>query len=184
MELKTKTKRAFRSKSLREAKLKNDAAVEQLAATAWNFTYAALWSNCQFSAKEENTAKEAITSFFNLFKIPEKGFSVFCQRVALAKIESGKSQPVITPLPSHWLDWRNDDGFISTKQLFDSIEKTRASLPLYKIELKALSEGVLEFAQEPTKENFHYWQQYFIERKHSSILTLFRLAAVQQLYKA
>lgn len=185
MELSTaKTKRIRQIGQSKVSKVARDGKYPKLADAAWGFAYSTLWGNYHFSSKETETAKEAITAFLKLHTNPEKGFSVFCQRVALARMEFGKPLLVAMSLPSEWFDWRNDEGFISTKPLFDSIEKTRASLPYHRQELKALAEAVLEFSQEPTKENYRYWQEYFIGHNQGTLLTLFRLAAVQHIYTA
>jgi hypothetical protein len=149
--------------------------------TAWHTAYTSLWNCTQFSTAETDTAKKAIGSFLQLHKTPEKGFIVFCQRIAIAKFENSLQFLVNNWLPSDWFDWRNDEGFIGTKQRFDSIEKHRASLPMYKQELKAFAEGVLEFSQEPTVRNYKFWRQYFIDREKPQLLELFQRVCVQQI---
>lgn len=179
-----KTKRTRQTGQHRIPKPTNEDKYSKLAATAWGFAYSTLWGNYHFSKQEAETAKESIKAFIRLHPNAEKGFSVFCQRVALARTEFGKPLLVAMSLPSEWFDWRNDEGFISTKPIFDRIEKTRASLPYHCQELKALAEAVLEFSQEPTKDNYRYWQEYFISHNQGTLLTLFRLAAVQHIYTA
>jgi hypothetical protein len=152
-----------------------------LTETAWHTAYTALWNCTQFSTAETDTAKKAIGAFIQLHRTPEKGFVVFCQRVAIAKFENGLGFPVKSWLPSDWFDWRNDEGFIATKQRFDTIERTRASLPLYKQGLKAFAEAVLEFSQEPTVRNYKFWRQYFIDREKPQLLELFQTVCVQQI---
>lgn len=185
MELSTaKTKRTRHTGTGKTPKATNEDKYSKLAATAWGFAYSTLWGSYHFSTQETETAIGAIKAFIRLHPNAEKGFSVFCQRVALARTEFGKPLLVAMSLPSEWFDWRNDDGFVSTKPLFDRIEKTRASLPYHRQELKALAEAVLEFSQAPTKDNYRYWQEYFICHNQSVLLTLFRLAAVQHIYTA
>jgi hypothetical protein len=54
-------------------------------------------------------------------------------------------------------------------------------LPAYKAELRALAEAALEFGDEPTTQNYHYWRQYFIDRDAPGLLSLFQMIAAQQI---
>lgn len=184
--MKTKTIRRNTSESskagaAKTAKEINSPELTALVNTAWHTAYTSLWNCTQFSTAETDTAKKAIGSFLQLHKTPEKGFIVFCQRIAIAKFENSLQFLVNDWLPSDWFDWRNDEGFIGTKQRFDTIERTRASLPLFKQELKAFAEAVLEFSQEPTVRNYKFWRQYFIDREKPQLLELFQTVCVQQI---
>ena len=149
--------------------------------TAWNFAYSSLWNHVQFSAKEIETAKEKITEYFRLANHPESAFSIFCQRVLLARYYVSKAPGRYIPLPSVWLDRTNATGFAGTKAWYAEIKAMRESLPNYKKELKAMAEAVLEFSQEPTIQNYQYWRKYFIEKETPGLLTLFQVVAIQQL---
>ncbi len=177
-----RTRPGRRLRDIKSAIKRKEGSLMQLADAAWNFAYSVLWSSQHFSTKEVEKVKNAIATFLQLHADPEKGFSVFCQRTIIAMTEC--TEPLVgnMPLPSEWFDWNNDDGFISTKVLFDDIQMTRASLPLYRQDLKALAEAILEFSQEPTKDNYAFWQHYFIERNQRSALSIFRLGVVQQIF--
>jgi hypothetical protein len=169
------------ARAAKKAKEINSPELTALINTAWQVAYTTLWNCTQFSTAETTTAKKAIGTFLQLHKTPEKGFIVFCQRVALARFEDNILFPVKEWLPSQWFDWSIANGFNWTKQRFEGIEKTRASLPLYKQELKAFAEGVLEFSQEPTVRNYKFWRQYFIDRDKAALLQLFQMVCVQQI---
>lgn len=149
--------------------------------TAWNFAYSSLWNNVQFSGKEIEAAKEKIAQYFRLAKNPERAFSIFCQRVLLARYYVSKNPSRFIPLPSVWLDRTNSTGFAGTKAWYAEIKTVRESLPNYKKELKAMAEAVLEFSEEPTIQNYQYWRKYFIEKETPGLLTLFQVVAIQQL---
>jgi hypothetical protein len=150
--------------------------------TAWNFAYSSLWNCTQFSQKEIETAKEKIFEFFILSKNPAKVFSIFCQRVLLARYYLSKHAGRSVPLPSVWLDRNNEYGFAGTKAWYDEIRSIRESLPNYKNDLKAMAEAVLEFSEEPTIQNYRYWRTYFIDKQTPGLLNLFQITAAQQLY--
>jgi hypothetical protein len=63
----------------------NNPELAALVNTAWHTAYTSLWNCTQFSTSEIDTVKKAIGSFLQLHKTPEKGFIVFCQRIAIAK---------------------------------------------------------------------------------------------------
>lgn len=154
--------------------------VAPLVHSAWNFAYSSLWNAVQFSTKEINAAKENITEYFQLAKDPRKAFLSFCQRVLLARqyISGGKERYM--PIPSQWFDKNNEVGFAGTKTWYADIRNIRASLPNYKQEIKALAEAVLEYSEEPTIQNFHYWRAYFIDKGTPGLLNLFQVNAINQ----
>ena len=148
---------------------------------AWNFAYSSLWNCTQFSTKEIETGKEKIGEYLSLSNHPAKAFSIFCQRVLLARYYVSKSPGRYIPLPSVWLDKNNATGFAGTKAWYAEIKSLRESLPNYKNELKAMAEAVLEFSEEPTVQNYQYWRKYFMEKQTPGLLNLFQVVAIQQL---
>lgn len=177
-----KRERAFKS-TMRVVKGMNEAKPEltPLITAAWNFAYSSLWNSTQFSQKEIDTAKEKIAEYLRLAEHPAKAFSIFCQRVLLARYYVSKNASRYIPLPSVWLDRNNATGFAGTKAWYDEMKAVRESLPNYKNELKAMAEAVLEFSEEPTIQNYQYWRKYFIEKETPGLLSLFQVVAIQQL---
>ncbi|MFT3843695.1 MAG: hypothetical protein QM725_01480 [Lacibacter sp.] len=151
--------------------------------TAWNFANSSLWNCTQFSLKEIEAAKEKIAEFLSLSKDPSKAFSIFCQRVLLARYYVNKHNRAM-PLPTVWLDRSNEYGFAGTKAWYDEIKTIRESLPNYKQELKAMAEAVMEFSEEPTVQNYQYWRKYFIDKQTPGLLNLFQVIAIQQICNA
>ena len=148
-------------------------ATEKLVNSAWNFAFTALWNNSVFSKTEIATAKASISEFLAAFKDKERGYSIFCQRVLLARQYVMAQPNRFIPLPSLWLDKNNITGFAGTKEWYNNIKAVRISLPNFKTELRAFAEAVLEMSQDPTNANFHYWRNYFIEKKTTGLLSLF-----------
>ena len=141
--------------------------------TAWNFTYTALWNNTVFSKKEIAAAKQNIKEMFTASKSITKAYKSYCQRVLLARQYVSSNPNRYIPLPTVWLDPSNATGFAGTKEWYKNILEIRSSLPNFKAELKAFAEAVLEMKEEPTKENFNYWRNYFIDNKTTGLLSLF-----------
>lgn len=159
----------------------NQTDLEDFIDTAWNFTLTALWNTSVFSNREINEAKKKIRFYFLKSGDLRKAYSVFCQRVLLARQYLSNNSNRFIPLPSVWLNAENEKGFTGTASWYQDVYEARQSLPFYKIELKALAEAVWELSQEPTQNNFHYWKNYFIDRKTPGLLSLFlNIVANQQ----
>jgi hypothetical protein len=148
--------------------------------TAWLFAHTVLWNNQVFSGIEISEAKAYIYDWLNTGKKTTKAFVNFCQRIILARQNVHALNTDFLCLPSLWLDKDNPDGYRVTKEWLDEIKIIRHSLPNYQIELRALSEAVLEFSEEPTQENFNYWRNYFIEREQPVLLNLFTVFCANQ----
>ena len=140
---------------------------------AWNLSYSAFWDQLDFSITEIETAKEFISVFISTGEDPYSNYLVFCQRVLMAYSYINKEDGKYIPLPSTWFKRANEKGFIGTVKWMDSLKLKRKSIPLYRIELKALAEAVLEMTEDPTVANFRYWKSYLLERKQGMLYYLF-----------
>lgn len=156
---------------------------EHFVGIAWNFAHTALWNDFAFSNKEIENAKEQIRLFFELCTDLKKAYTVFCQRVLLARQYLSNASNRFMPLPSIWFNAQNEKGFAGTKQWYQKLYDARQSLPNFKIELKALAEAIYEVSMEPTQNNFHYWKNYFIERKTPGLLSLFLNTVANQQFQ-
>jgi hypothetical protein len=151
----------------------NQNEISKLVDTAWLFAYSTLWNNHEFSSLEKSEAKYYIKEWITGTKKPLKAFTNFCQRIILARQNIKSLNTDFLTLPSLWLDKENPDGYACTKDLLDEIKVLRHSLPSFQIEIKALAEAVLEFSEDPTKENFVYWRNYFIEKDEPVLLNIY-----------
>ena len=156
--------------------------LENLIHTAWHLACTALWNNEVFSDKEKEQAQSAIKNYLHSAPDVYQAYLVFCQRVLLTRQYINNSCNRYMPLPTHWLDRNNESGFTGTAKWYDKIKEVRASLPIYKIELKALAEAILEMKEEPTVANFNYWRNYFIEKKAPGLLFLFLATLTNSYY--
>ncbi len=147
--------------------------LDKLVNTAWNFAYTALWNTVVLSKSEISTAKAIIREYLLSSKTPLKAYKSFCQRVLLARQYVSSQPGRYIPIPSIWLDKKNETGFAGTKEWYRNILAVRRSLPNYKTELKAFSEAILEMTEDPSAQNFIYWRNYFIEKRVPGLLTLF-----------
>jgi hypothetical protein len=184
MKTKTITRSISGRSTARAAKIAKEINSPELTAlinTAWHTAYTTLWNCTQFSTAEIDNAKKAIGLFLQQYKTPEKGFIAFCQRVVLGKTQDIFLCPIDYWLPAQWFNCNIANGFALTRVRYEEIEKKRASLPMYKQELKAFAEAVLEFSQEPTVRNYKFWRQYFIDRNKPDFLELFQKVCVQQI---
>ena len=158
-------------------------ALVEVVNTAWIFAQSALWNCQQFSSKECEEAKAHIAGLLLRFRNPRKGFSVFCQRILLARLFlEVHDGPQLPTLPSAFLDSEHEHGFAFTKDLYKDIRSIRERLPGYEREMRALAEAVLEFSENPSRKNFQYWKYYFIDRDKPELLNLFQLFVVNFLY--
>jgi hypothetical protein len=154
---------------------------ESLAAIAWVFARCLLWNHLEFSAQEEQKAREQILALIKKCADARKGFKAFCQRVLLAQQYLSRSDDRYLPLPTQWLHPGNEQGFAGTRNWLRRIEAARASLPCHRQERKAMAEAVLEMHEEPCSANYQYWRSYFIQAGETKLLELFQqyLAALQ-----
>jgi len=150
-----------------------DLYMQHLVDAAWNLAHTALWDTAIFSATEVEGARALLRE--ELTKAPDayKAYLAFGERVQLARYYVAARPDRYVPLPTVWLHPDNAKGYRGTAAWHQRILDMRASLPVYKIELRALAEGVLELTEEPTVQNFLYWKRYFIEKKAPGLLQLF-----------
>lgn len=156
--------------------------IGQLVNTAWSLTYTALWNASVFSPKEIENAKGIIRQYLAGSNNPHKAYLAFCQRILVAKLQTRNKSTGLMQLPTHWLNIERTDGFVSTKGWFDAICSIRSSLPAYRIELKGFAEAILEISEDPSRKNFHYWRNYFIDRRSPVLLNLFLETIANQQY--
>lgn len=147
--------------------------MQHLVDAAWMLAATALWNTALFSATETAAARALITELLATAADPYKAYLAFGERVLLARHYLAGSRSRYVPLPSVWLHPGNEKGYRGTEAWHRKILETRASLPVYKIELRALAEGVLEMTEEPTVQNFLYWKEYFISKRAPGLLQLF-----------
>lgn len=123
-----------------------------------------------------------IGELFALAEDPYKAYLVFGERVLLTRHYLSQSRSRYVPLPTVWLHPDNEKGYCGTAAWHQRILEARASLPVYKIELRALAEGVLEMTEEPTVQNFMYWRHYFIDKRAPGLLQLFLIVLANGFY--
>jgi hypothetical protein len=149
------------------------AEVKQLTTTAWQIACTALWNTLEFSAQEKQNAVNFITAFITEATSHKKAYAELIQRILLARQYISTHPGTYAPIPSQWFNEENKKGFIGTKQWLNTVEQTRAALPLYKQPLKAFAEAVLETVQSNSANDFHYWRSYFIQHNCQGLLNLF-----------
>ncbi|HEY1113527.1 MAG TPA: hypothetical protein VGE66_08190 [Chitinophagaceae bacterium] len=147
--------------------------MQHLVNAAWVLATTALWNTALFSASETAAARTMIAELFATAADPYKAYLAFGERVLLARHYLAGSRQRYVPLPTVWLHPGNEKGYRGTEAWHRKILEVRASLPVYKIELRALAEGVLEMSEEPTVQNFLYWKSYFIDKRAPGLLQLF-----------
>jgi hypothetical protein len=147
--------------------------MQHLVDAAWVLAHTALWNTALFSVSETIAARQLITELFGSAADPYKAYLAFGERVLLARHYLSASRSRYVPLPTVWLHPANEKGYRGTEAWHRKILEVRVSLPVYKIELRALAEGVLEMTEEPTVQNFLYWKSYFIDKRAPGLLQLF-----------
>jgi hypothetical protein len=147
--------------------------IYNLSETCWVLTYTALWNTSIFSETETEKAREFIFHYLITSDNAYKAYINLSQRVLLARNYINNGMNRFIPLPSQWFDIKNEKGFLGTQKWYDQMQSIRSSLPVYKIELKALAEAVLEMNEDGSLNNYRYWKHYFIEKNCPDLLNLF-----------
>jgi hypothetical protein len=158
---------------LKEKEENSPIEINKYTRAAWNLTYSALWMNNNFSSMEVQFAQQFITEFITASADYFKEYRCYCQRIAMVHAYINKNHGRYIPPPTIWFDAANENGFYGTEKWMANLEKKRKSLPLFRIEYKALAEGILEMIEEPFISNYNYWKTYFLERGHDDICQLF-----------
>ena len=151
----------------------NNNSIDIYTQAAWNLSYSAFWEQFDFSVIEIETAREFIHSFICNGVDPYANYMAYCQRVLMAYSYIKNENEKYIPLPSKWFDKANDKGFIGTSRWMEVLNIKRKAIPLYRIELKAMAEAVLEMNEDPTVRNFRYWKSYLLDRKQEWLYSLF-----------
>lgn len=147
--------------------------IELYISAAWNLSYSAYWELLDFSAEEIRTAKEFIRRSITSENDAYMNYLNFCQRVLMAYMYIKREHNKYIPIPSIWFDEGNTNGYAGTIKWMNSLSTKRKSLPLFRIELKAMAEAILEMNEEPCMANFRYWRSYLLERKQNGLYSLF-----------
>lgn len=171
-------KETYTAPTLKVVHKETSDSTQNLIDIGWNFAYCCLWNATEFSSREIDAAKSKINQYLSLHKDPERGLISFCERILLARYYVAKKVWPQPSLPSLWLDRATQEGFSGTKKWYDEIKSIRLSLPKHKVELRAMAEAVIEFASDPTVQNYNYWRSYLIDRNAPSLLGLFQVTAI------
>jgi hypothetical protein len=135
--------------------------------------YVILWNGSFWSDAEKKDVAYAVKRFLLNAKNLQDGYTAFIQRLILARQHMHTESGLIVQAPDAWFDERNKKGFTRTSVMFDLLQHRRRERPLYKIGLKGFADALIEFAEEPSAKNFHYWRNYFAERNSQHLLNLF-----------
>lgn len=94
-----------------------------------------------------------------------------------------QGQDHIPVRPGRWLNATNAAGYEASLPAFLFLQESRKRVPLYRAELKALAQAILEMAEEPSAPLFREWVQWFGQRRAVGELFLFTMCAAMQAYK-
>ncbi|MEO8771522.1 MAG: hypothetical protein ABI402_15610 [Ferruginibacter sp.] len=161
-----------------------EAHVDQLTELSWQLLSSMLYFSFLFSQYEILQTKILIKRFLLSANDAYKGYVEFSQRIMLAREKMIKSKkPVLCSIPSIWMHETFKGGFEATESFYLSLITMRKTCPLYRIELRAVAEAVLELSECPTHNNFRYWRQWFQERGHLQEMYLLNDCIVHYLLK-
>lgn len=135
--------------------------------------YIILWNGAFWANAEKHCVTNAVKRFLLNASNLQSGYIEFVQRLLLARQYMHTERGQILLAPNEWFEESNKKGFIRTALMFDELEHRRKDRPLYKIGFKGFADALLEFAEEPSSKNFHYWRSYFVERNSQQLLNLF-----------
>jgi hypothetical protein len=139
---------------------------------AWVLSITCLWPFTCFSEKEMEEGKKHIRRFMINEADPYKAYMEYCQRILLLTKQRIHGPCHVIP-QDDFFHPLNKNGFTQTEGLFKQLQHDRTKFRLYRQELKALSEAILDIAEEPDLENFHYWVSWFLSHFAYSEYTLF-----------
>jgi len=140
--------------------------------SAWNLLIAALWPHSIYDDKIRSLIDEAYD--------PYDAYAEFCQRVIMARryILQNPEYKISCSI-TEWLHSSNKNGYAGTAVWFERLQEKRKENRTYLIELKAFPEAMLELADDPAKDNFNYWSNWFLERKTNDHHLLLQLVGVK-----
>lgn len=147
--------------------------LQQTINATWQIAYTALWNGVILNSNETKKCKQLIRTWLLQGDDLVSTYTELVQRIMLARAYVMALPNRFVPLPSEWFCLSNEKGLAGTKAWFAKLQFKRLAMPLYKIELKAFAEAILELAEEPTTHNFHYWREYFIERGWQALLNVY-----------
>jgi hypothetical protein len=150
--------------------------INRMVNTAWHVLSAGLFPAAVIDDAAGAMARAFIKSFINREGNPYTHFAEFCQRILMVRYYM-KCRPAfeIRYDINGWLNPSNKKGFAGTAEWFATLKDNRSINPIHKIELKAFPEAILELAEEPTPEIFHYWNNWLAEKKAVDIQKMFMM---------
>ena len=162
-----------------------EANIDHLTALSWQVLQSMLYFSFVFSYREVLQTKCIIKRLLVAAEDPYKGYLDFCQRVMLAreKMLAGR-KPTLCCIPSIWMNETFEPGFNSTETAYIALASMRMSYLTYRVELRTVSEALLELSEYPAPDNFRYWKQWFSERGFIQEIYLLNDSIVEYLLKA
>jgi hypothetical protein len=140
-----------------------------------------LWPGRITEKKEVNLLKQSFRAF--LLQQPDQygRFVELVQRIILTKEYHRLFGLTNTAQPlSQWLD--DGNGFLLSATWFRALETKRKTIPLYKLEWKALAEALLEITEEGSLELLRYWNNWFLKHNAVTEMLLFHQYIVLRNY--
>ncbi len=144
--------------------------------TAWHVLSAGLFPSQMNAEPSKAMACGFIQSFLSRTENGYASFAEFCQRILMVRhYQQNHPRFGMHHKLNSWLDPANKLGFAGTEKWFANLKENRALHPVHLIELKAFPEAILELAEDPTPDIFHYWNDWFIEKKAMDIQRMFMM---------
>lgn len=141
----------------------------------------ALWPGGITEEKEVSLLKQGFRAF--LVQQPDQygRFVELVQRILLTKeyyrLYGRTNKPC---LPSLWL--ADASGFLLSASWYKALEKKRKTIPLYKLEWKALAEALLEITEQGSLGLLRYWNNWFLKHNAVTEMLLFHKYIVLRNY--
>ncbi len=150
--------------------------ITRMVNTAWHVLSAGLFPAAVADKASCAMAKAFIKTFLEQEGKAYDHFAEFCQRILMVRYYMAcRPDFQIRYDVNSWLNPSNKLGFAGTAPWFATLADNRSINRIHKIELKAFPEAILELAEEPTPEIFHYWNNYFIEKRAVDVQRLFMM---------
>lgn len=130
--------------------------------SSWTLCVAALYPDCNLSEEDKLSAQHLLRNLILQSDEPYKKYLEVCQRVLLTRERMIHDRSFgISSIPWRFFN-SSSKGYAVSAGWYEELLSARKQFPSLKLHFRALAEAVLEFAGEPTAENFNYWREWFI----------------------
>lgn len=149
--------------------------ITSMANCCWLLSLAALWPSCIITPGEQAAAISLLQKRLTANDNRYQAYLEICQRILLTRQKMIEDPGYgITSLPTRFFN-SIEKGFAASEKWYQELQAQRKNSRIYRLELRALSEAIVEFTEDATAENFDYWKKCFITNNAQDCWMLYSL---------